>query len=119
MNTIVITANKDISLDDLRRALRLHWPLLRTPTDRIAVEERNSRVYIYHPRRQSGETDSRQIFLDYSWTDLAKRVIQVIGDDPELIIDNDCGTALPGDQFVARLRSNKDWEWRVQNSSER
>ena len=107
MNTVVISATKEISLDDVRALLARHWSLLNTPPDRLAIEESNSRVYIYHPRLDLGATDPKQLFLDYSSQELVKKVIQAIGDDPDCVIDNDHGTALPGDQFVAWLRSGK------------
>lgn len=112
MDTIVITAKEDVLLESLRSMLARHWSLLRTPPDRLAIEESNSRVYIYHPESDSKEIDLKKIVLDYSWVDLVKRVIEVIGDDPRLLIDNDFNTVLPGDQFVARLRSEPTWNWR-------
>jgi len=113
MNTVVITGKEDISLDDLRFLLASHWTLRKTPPDRLAIEESNSRVYIYHPRLDSGGTDSKCIFLDYSSQNLVKRVVMVIGDSPQLLIDNEYNTVLPGDQFVAKLRSDPAWDWRA------
>lgn len=112
MDTIEITSGENISLDELGQLLAKHWKLLNTPSDRLAIEESNSRVYIYHPKQESGEEDPRRIFVEYSWTDLIKRVIEVIADNPRLLIDNDFGTGLPGDQFVARLRTDPTWDWR-------
>ena len=44
-----------------------------------------------------------------------KEIIKVIGDDPALMIDNDFHTILRGDQFVARLREDGNWNWQVQD----
>ena len=90
MNTVVITAKTEISLDHLRLLLAPHWPLLKTPLDRLAIEESNSRVYIYHSKLDSGEKNAKEVYLDYSLTDLVQRVVQIIGDDPEILIDNEC-----------------------------
>jgi hypothetical protein len=113
MDTITITSKENIPLESFRSRLALHWPLLRTPPDRLAVEQSNSRVYIHHPKMNSGETDAKSLLVDYSSVELVKRVIEAIGDDQQLLIDNDFNTVLPGDQFVARLRANKEWDWRT------
>jgi len=113
MNTVVISATREISLDDVRALLARHWSLLKTPPDRLAIEESNSRVYLYHPRLDSGATDPKQLFLDYSSQELVKSVILAIGDHADYVINNEYGTALPGDEFVARLRNGKTWEWAV------
>jgi hypothetical protein len=75
--------------------------------DLIAIEESNSRVYIYYPPLESGAADLKRLFVDYSWQELVKNVVLVIGDNPEWLIDNDDGLELPGDQFVAWLRNRK------------
>jgi len=107
VDTIVISAPKEISLDDLRALLSRHWTLQKTRPDRIAIEESNSRVYLYHPPLESGEADLKRLFVDYSWQELVKKVVLVIGDNPEWRIDNEYGTELPGDQFVAWIRNRK------------
>ncbi len=112
MDTVVIIADGDIPLDTVRSRLAPHWTLLGTPPDKLAIQEGNSRVYIYHAKLKSGGPDLKKLFLDYSWVDLVKRVVLLIGDDPSLLIDNDHGTVLPGDQFVALLRANPLWNWR-------
>ena len=40
-----------------------------------------------------------------------KKVIEVIADDPNVVADNDFGTVLPGDQFVAKIRAERGWDW--------
>ena len=76
-----------------------HWQLQKTRPDRIAIEESNSRVYIYHPPLEAGAADLKRLFVDYSWQELVKKVVLVIGDNPEWLIDNDDGIESPGDQF--------------------
>ena len=36
----------------------------------------------------------------------------MIADDPDLVVNNDFGTVLPGNQFVERIRWNAGWDWR-------
>jgi hypothetical protein len=114
MDTVVITSEQDISLDAVRSQLAPYWRLLDTPAEKLAIQEDNSRVYIYHPNLDSGEANLKVLFLDYSSMDLVKRIVQLIGDDARLQIDNDFKTVLPGDQFIARLRSEPAWDWRLE-----
>lgn len=59
----------------------------------MVVEERvKGRVYIYHPSLESSEVTKNEVYLDYSSVDLVKRVIQVIADNPDLVVENDFGT---------------------------
>jgi hypothetical protein len=44
--------------------------------------------------------------------ELAKVILERIADDSSLTVDNDFGTVLPGDEFVAKCRMNKGWDWR-------
>jgi len=105
MNTVIIRATKEISLDELRTSLAHEWSQLKARPDRLVIEESNSRVYIYHARLDSEARDPRQLFLDYSSQELVKKVILTIGDTPDYVIDNDNGTAMPGNHFVVWLRS--------------
>ena len=50
--------------------------------------------------------------MDYSDVELAKQVLAKFADDHSLLVDNDLGTILPGDEFVARIVSNPGWNWR-------
>jgi hypothetical protein len=113
MDTVTIISKEDISLDGLRPVLARYWNLVEGGPGRVVIEEINGRVYIYHPKLDSGEIASNHLYLDYSSVDLVKRVVQVIADDPEVTVENDFGTALPGDQFVARLKSDRSWDWRL------
>jgi hypothetical protein len=50
--------------------------------------------------------------LDFSDIGLCRRVLASIADDPRLLVDNDHGVRLFGHEFVRRLRSQPDWDWR-------
>jgi len=102
-----------MSLDLVRARLALVCHLANGGPDRVVVDEAGGRVYIYHPASASGERCVSQLFLDYSSDDLAKKVVQILADDPDLVVENDFGTTLSGDQFVARIRSQNGWNWRI------
>jgi len=113
MNTVTIVSEADIDLSGIERALAGHLNCHRGAGGQLVVEESNSRVYIYHPPGGSGELTMNELYLDYSWVDLVKNVVERIADNPLWTVENDFGTTLPGDKFVARLKDDPNWDWRV------
>jgi hypothetical protein len=110
MDTVTITSRRNLSLNALKRLIGSRWPT-KVGRDRLAVEGSSSCVYIYHPSLDNRSIDRKRLYLDYHSVKLVKEIVQIIGDDPDFLIDNDFGTALHGDQFVARLRLGKGWDW--------
>jgi hypothetical protein len=114
METVEVVSEKEIPLESLRALIAPRWAVSKgSNPDRLVIEESDSRVYILHRKLDSGDIDTKTIYMNYSNADLVKEIIKVIGDDPELMIDNDFHTILPGDQFVARLRDDSNWNWQV------
>ncbi len=111
METVTITSTRAISLDDMKPLIDRHWPT-KARHERLAVEGATSRVYIYHPRLQ-GQVDARRIYLHYHSIDLVQKIIELVGHDPDLRIENGLGTILPGARSVAKFRSGPEWQWRV------
>lgn len=113
MDSITIIPNRSITLAELTLRVSQQWPVEQTPLNDLVIHGPSSRVYI----RQGADVERPGIqclFLDYSrGLQLVKQVLEIIGDDPKLTIDNDFGTVLPGNEFVARLRADPDWDWRV------
>jgi len=114
MDTVTISSAQSIALEDLKSLLANRWSIKqgRDP-NRLIIEASGTHVYVYYATQEDGTPDPRRVWLDYHSVALVKEIITVIGDNPNLLIENDYGTSLPGDQFVARLRSEPGWEWRV------
>jgi len=53
-----------------------------------------------------------RLLLDYSDVELAKSLVERIADDSEFTVNNDFGTILPGNEFVARVKKEMGWNWR-------
>jgi hypothetical protein len=83
----------------------------RSLEETLVVHGNNGRAYLYLDPALKGPNEFA-LLLDYSDVELAKQILNEIADDPEVTIDNDFGTVLPGDQFLWRCRSTKDWDWR-------
>jgi hypothetical protein len=116
METISITSKNKISLADVNQALAHRWRVEGAGNNRLVIQEQNNRVYLYLGPSEEKVELCQQLLIDYSDIELVKKVIQVIGNSPEMVIDNDFGTVLPGDKFVARIESAKGWNWRDRQS---
>jgi len=92
----------------------------------LVVDDGKSRVYVvrndavcdeFEPERLARFTSTipSPIFysIDFSDIVLCRRVLEAIADDPKLLVDNEHGVLLPGPEFVRVLRSQHDWDWRV------
>jgi hypothetical protein len=113
MDSVHIISPRKITLQDLRPILSQHWAVEDTAYGDLVVRGSSSRVYISNdPNPEPPETCS--LILEHSGgLELLKQVLEVIGNDPGITIDNEFGTVLPGDAFVARLRFEPDWDWRT------
>jgi hypothetical protein len=112
MDTVTITAKKRIVARELRPILGLQWEVQESAHEGLVVIGPLGRVYIYNESVPESP-ESHCLVLNYSDVDLVKKVIEAVADDPEVIVENDFGTALAGNEFVARLKSEPTWEWRV------
>jgi hypothetical protein len=54
--------------------------------------------------------------LDFSDLKFCKDLLLCIANDPKIVVDNDHGIRLRGDDFVALLRSRPTWDCRVERS---
>ncbi len=124
MDTVSIFAKEEISLEAIRAQLASSKLLPRTvrvydQKEPVVVEEGNSRVYINHarPNENPKEKILTELYLDYSSLALVKTVIVIIADNPELTVENEYGTSLPGDKFVAWIKSEPNLIWRGHHSS--
>jgi hypothetical protein len=111
MDTISIKSKEPFLMDSIKKALFKSWAVEVTAYDGLTVHGENGRVYI-HLNETLSNPKEFELLLDYSDIELVKSVLNAIADDSELIVDNDFGTILPGDQFVARCRSEESWNWR-------
>jgi hypothetical protein len=110
METLSIESKKPFSLELIRVVLSKHWRVDLTAAD-LSVHGTGSRAYL-HLDNASKEHGLRTLLMDYSDVELAKSLVEKIADDPTLTVDNDFGTILPGDEFVARIQSDRNWNWR-------
>ncbi len=91
----------------------------------VVVVESGSRIYISRNDEVADELSPERLgamrarlgspyfyTLDYSDIESVKRVLLVIADDPQLLIDNDHGLVLPAPDFLALIRNRPNWDWR-------
>ena len=85
---------------DVAEILSAQWRIEDSPDDTLVVHGAHSRVYLYQTQESRPEHDF-YLLIDYSDVALAS-----------VIVDNDFGTVLPGDQFVALSNSDSWCDWR-------
>ena len=110
MDTIVLKSPKPFSISSIQGLLSKDWTVDLSDGETITVDGMSSRVYL-HPHPPTGDK-KHQLWLDYSDVEMVKKVIEKIANDARILVDNDFGTVLPGDEFVARLRTAPEWNWR-------
>jgi hypothetical protein len=111
METIAITSQNAFSLEQIERALVPHYQVAMSNEGGIAINGPGTRAYI-HADKEPESAGIHRLLIDYSDVEFVKTLLAIVADDPDLLIDNDFGTVLPGDQFVARTKADKGWNWR-------
>jgi len=92
----------------------------------LVIDDGKSRVYIarndllgddMEPERLERIRSSidAPVFYSVDFSDIAfcRSVLAAIADDPKLLVDNDHGVLLTGQEFVRVLRSQHEWDWRT------
>ena len=51
--------------------------------------------------------------IEFSDIGMCRKILLLIADDPAIIVDNDHGILLSGKEFVMRIRTKPDWDWRI------
>lgn len=73
----------------------------------IAIESR-----IKKPEPSTKDRTPSRLLIDYSDAELAKAILAVMANYDSVVVDNDFGTVVPGDEFVAMTREDENWNWR-------
>ncbi len=111
MDTLSIDSLTPFSISDLESQLQGPWRLVRTVGDGLGVRGDQAVVDLYVDPDSAGNGGCR-LLVEYSDLALVKQVLERIANSPALMVDNDYGDYLPGDQFVARCKQDADWDWR-------
>jgi hypothetical protein len=98
----------------------------RTADGGFAVDDGKSRVYVTRNTAAPEELEPERLehirsviatplfySVDFSDIALCRRVLELIADDPTVVVDNDHGLMLSGADFVRLLRKRRDWDWRL------
>ncbi|MBF0503107.1 MAG: hypothetical protein HQM09_23475 [Candidatus Riflebacteria bacterium] len=99
------------SLEKLEEIISTRWNTEKSAVDTLVIHGVNSRSYL-HLDSELPEEKMFRLLIDYSDIELIKSLLEEIANDADVIIDNDFGTVLPGNQFIERCRTEKEWDWR-------
>lgn len=109
MESVQTVSKKPFSIQEIRAHLERFWKTDDSSReDSFVVHGSVGRVFV-HAESLDAEYE---LLLDYSDFELVKAIIEKIANDSELVVDNDFESALRGDQFVARLKADRSWDWR-------
>lgn len=111
MDTLSIESEKASSIEQYQARLSPYWHVEITASNGLAVHGDTSRGYLH--LEAPGRNGRWCLLLDYSDVELAKLIIEQIADSPDVVVDNDFGLILRGDEFVEKIRRNRAWNWRV------
>lgn len=125
MDSVILAAPLGYELELASRLSRF-GPPIKAEQGVLVVTDGRTRVYV---RRDDGAGDDEgsdelrrvasaivnPIFFTIEFSDvkLCREVLAAIADDLRVVVDNDRGVVLPGSEFVRILRSQPDWDWRL------
>jgi len=111
METLAVDSPEPFVLELIKQAISQNWPVEISTGDTLIVHGAGSRAYL-HMDVTLDTPGKFRLLLDYSDVELAKSLLEKIADAPDVIVDNDFGTVLPGNKFVERIRTERSWNWR-------
>jgi hypothetical protein len=112
MDTISIKSDKFFRLGLIKQLLSQFFRIDEDADGGLTIHAKDSRVYL-HFDRHIEHAEGTTILLDYSDMEFVKKIIEVIADDPGVLVDNDFGTVISGDLFVARMKNENGWNWKI------
>ena len=115
MDTVAIRMKNKPPLQDLVPVLREHWEVAENADHNgLVIGGPGSRVFISYATPPDDVPNPNTLLLDYHSVQKVNAVIALIADDPEMTVDADFDVVLPGNEFVARVKANPDWDWRME-----
>lgn len=110
----------------LKSRLERLCPVATTADGRFVVDDGQTRLYVgrddnvhldFMPSALARILSSipAPVFyvVDFSDVNLCREVLEAIADDPSLLVDDDCGHILPGNELVGLLRTHPPGDWRT------
>jgi hypothetical protein len=109
MNEVEIDSPEPFSIELIQDKLSKVLPVEEGASPyTIVVDNVQDRAYVY----LDPEVGKYCLFVAYTDIELVKRIIEIIADAPDLIVDDGHDTVLPGDEFAARIKAQTGWDWR-------
>jgi hypothetical protein len=128
METIVIITKTPV-VDDFKKELgKTKLRVENNPAGGVTISNKNtSHIYIEGPASDAYEFYKAENELDkvlekienpifyycyYRDIDLMKEISLLLFDKREMLIDNDFGLIMPGNEWVEMIKSRPGWDWR-------
>ena len=127
MDSIIIVAQRSVSLEQVRNTVPSSCLVEDAGCGRFVVVAGDSRVYVGTDLQIEDELEPDErsqivrvipeptfFVLEFSDIQLCKEVLSGIADRPDVLVDNGHGVICSGSEFVSRLRKQPDWDWRLE-----
>lgn len=125
MNSIILIAKPEVSLERIFALLREKWQPYTNALGRLVVEGASGPVFVYSDQRvledyeesdrrslESSLPNPRLFVVDYTDLELAKSVALYLAENLEILVDVDSGAGpMSGAVFAHHLREDPDWDW--------
>ena len=124
MEAVIIVTSPGNGIDFMSR-LEQAGKVTVEPNGIVVVTSEASRIYVVQDNAVRDEFEPEELrliaaliqvpifyLLEFSDLMFCKKVLEIAANDPKLMVDNDHGTILPGNEFVRILRNNQGWDWR-------
>lgn len=126
MRDVILIANKDFSLNEIKDRVNSEAFEVTLADDRMAIQElstgnfvqieRDDGVALYYEDEEGDvfkSSISSPVFYVISFhdIDLLKRILKTALNRPDVFLDNDFGLIQTGQQFVRTLGRHPEWDW--------
>jgi hypothetical protein len=125
MESVMIVAPRQYDAE-IKSRLEAIGPVEVGAEGALVIDNGKSRVFVTRNKAAPDELEPERLeritsivespffySVDFSDIGLCRTVLEVIADDPDLVVDNDHGVMLTGPEFLRVLRTRQNWDWRI------
>lgn len=125
--SVVFITDKSVSMDGLKSKFEPYFQhcfespsrvVLKSGDNYVAINAEDDMGQHYEDTELEKSTLSNPRFYLIEFNNIAflKKLLPFVADDSRIWVDNDHGDILQGPQFVARVKQDPAWDWRLKRS---
>jgi hypothetical protein len=125
--SVVFITDKSVSMDQLKSKFEPHFQqcfespsrvVLKSGEHYVAINVDDDMMQHYEDAEleQMALPNPRFYLIEFNDIAFLKGLLPLVADDSRIWVDNDHGDILQGPQFVARVKRDPAWDWRLKRS---